>query len=72
MATSRLCVKCFKNTCEIDFSCMYMLFEIPHLVYEISRFLEVLYKKGVLKNFLKFTGDYKKQPSGRVLSKRCS
>ena len=37
--------------------------------HEISSFSEVLYNKGVLKNFSKFTDKLKKQSSGGVLSK---
>ena len=47
-----------------------MLVEILCLLHEISSFLEVLYKKGILENFLKFTGKHKKQSSGGVLSKK--
>ena len=38
-------------------------------LHEISSFSEVLYKRDVLKNFLKFTDKLKKQSSGGVLSK---
>ena len=40
--------------------------EIGQLVNEISSFLEVLYKRGDLKNFSKFTDKHKKQSSGGV------
>ena len=43
--------------------------EILELVHEISSFLEVLYNKGDLKNFSKFTDKHKKQSHGGVLSK---
>ena len=43
--------------------------EILQLVHKISSFPDVLYKRGYLKNFSKFTDDYKKQSSGYVLSK---
>ena len=43
--------------------------EILQLVHEISSFLEVLYNKGDLKNFSKFTDKHKKQSHGGVLSK---
>ena len=44
-------------------------FEILQLVHEISSFPEVLYKRGDLKNFSKFTDKRKKQSFGGVLSK---
>ena len=40
--------------------------EIGQLVNEISNFPEVLYKRGDLKNFSKFTDKHKKQSSGGV------
>ena len=43
--------------------------EILQLVHEISSFLEVLCKIGVLTNFSKFSEKQKKQSSGGVLSK---
>ena len=43
--------------------------EIWQLVNEISSFPEVLYKRGDLKNFSKFTDKLKKQPFGGVLSR---
>ena len=46
-----------------------MLEEILQLVHKISIFLEVLYERGVLKNFSEFTDKHKKQSSGGVLSK---
>ena len=46
-----------------------MVVEIRQLVNEISSFPEVLYKKGDLKNFLKFTDKHKKQSFGGVLTK---
>ena len=42
--------------------------EILQLVCETSSFPVVLYKRGILKNFSKFTGQYKKQSSGGFLS----
>ena len=45
-----------------------MMVEIWQLVNEISSFSEVLYKRGNLKNFSKFTDKLKKQPFGGVLS----
>ena len=39
------------------------------LLYETNSFPEVLYKRGVLKNFSKFTDKHKKQSSEGVLSK---
>ena len=56
-----------KSTCEI-FS-LYLLVEILQLVHEISSISEVLSKRGVQKNFSKFTDKHKKQSSGGVLSK---
>ena len=41
--------------------------EILQLVHEISSFPEVLYKRGDLKIFSKFTDKHKKQSSGGVL-----
>ena len=46
---------------------MYVVVEIQQLVNEIICFSEVLYKKGHLKNFSKFTD--KEQSSQGVLSK---
>ena len=46
-----------------------MLVEILQLVHEIGSFSEVLYKRYILKNFLKFTNKLKKQSLGGVLSK---
>ena len=46
---------------------MYVVVEIQQLVNEIIYFSEVLYKKGDLKNFSKFTD--KEQSSQGVLSK---
>ena len=40
-----------------------------NLVVEIFSFLEVLYKRIVLKNFSKFTDKHKRQSSGGTLSK---
>ena len=48
---------------------LYSLIKILQLLYEISSFLEMLYKKHVLKIFLKFTDKLKKQSSGGALSK---
>ena len=45
------------------------MIEILQLVHEMSSFPDVLYKRGVLKNFPKFTEKHKKQSSGGVLSK---
>ena len=42
--------------------------EILQLVFEISSFPEVPYKRGVLKNFSKFSNKHKKESSGGVLS----
>ena len=57
MATSRCCTKCMKNT--NNFS-LYLLVEDLQIVYEISSFSEVLYKRCVLKNVSKFTDKLKK------------
>ena len=48
---------------------LYLLVEILQLVHEISSSSEVLYERGVLKNFSQFTDKLKKQSSGGVLSK---
>ena len=48
---------------------MYLQVEILQLVHEISSFSEVLYKRGVLKNFSKLTDKHKKQSSAGILSK---
>ena len=48
---------------------LYLVVEILQLVHEISSFSEVLYKRGVLRNFSKFTDKHKKKSSGSVLSK---
>ena len=45
---------------------LYLVVEIGQFVNEISSFPKVLYKKGDLKNFSKFTDKHKKQPSGGV------
>ena len=41
----------------------YLLIEILQLVHKISSFPEVLYKRGVLKNYSKFTDKHKTQSS---------
>ena len=46
-----------------------MLIKILQLLHEISSFSEVLYNRGALTNFSKFTDELKKQSSGGVLSK---
>ena len=46
-----------------------MVVEIRQLVNEISSFAEVLYKRGDLKNFSKFTDKQKMQSTGVVLTK---
>ena len=46
-----------------------MLAKILQLLHEISSFPEVLYNRGALTNFSKFTDELKKQSSGGVLSK---
>ena len=45
------------------------MFEILQLVHRASSFPGVLYKRGDLKNFSKFSHKYKKQSSESVLSK---
>ena len=52
------------NTC-----LLYVVVEIRQLVNEISSFPEVLYKRGDLENFSKFTDKKKKQSSGGVWQK---
>ena len=47
---------------------MYVVVEIRQLVNGISSFPEVLYKRGDLKNFSKFTDKHKKQSYRGVLS----
>ena len=49
-----------------------MLVEILQPGDKGNSYLEVLYKKGVLKNLSKLTGKHKKQLSGSVMSKRFS
>ena len=46
-----------------------LMVEILQLVHEMSSVSEVLYERGVLKNFSKFTDKHKKHSSGGVLSK---
>ena len=48
---------------------LYLVVEIQQLVLEIRSFPEVLYKRGYLNNFSKFTVTHKKQSSESVLSK---
>ena len=48
---------------------LYLQVQILQLVQEISNFPEVLYKRGVLKNFSKFTNKHKKQWYTGILSK---
>ena len=60
------CIKCLRNTCEIVFYCICCFVQFVH---EISSFVEVHNKGGVLKNFSKFTDKHKKQSWGGVLSK---
>ena len=43
---------------------LYLVVEILQLVHEINSFPEVLYKRGGLENFSKFTDKYKRQSSG--------
>ena len=52
------------NTC-----LLYVVVEIRQLVNEISSFPEVLYKRGDLENFSKFTDKNKKQSSEGVWQK---
>ena len=52
------------NTC-----LLYVVIEIRQLVNETSSFPEVLYRRGDLKNFSKFTDKHKKQSSGGLLTK---
>ena len=46
---------------------LYAVDEIRQLVNELSSFLKVLYKRGDLENFSKFTYKHKKQTSRGVL-----
>ena len=48
---------------------LYLVVEILQLAHEMNSFPEVLYKRGVLKNLLKFSDKHKRQSSGGVLSK---
>ena len=48
---------------------LYLVVDILQHVHEVSGFQEVLYKRGVLKNFSKFTDKHKKQSSRGVLYK---
>ena len=48
---------------------LYLLVEIQQLVHKTSSFPDILYKKGVQKNFSKFTDKNKKQSSTGNLSK---
>ena len=48
---------------------VYLLVKIQQLVHKISSFPDILYKKGVQKNFSKFTDKNKKQSSTGNLSK---
>ena len=45
---------------------LYVVVEFQQFVNEISSFPEVLFKRGDLKNFLKFADKHKKQSSGWV------
>ena len=45
---------------------LYVVIKIQQLVNEISSFSEVVYKRGDLKNFSKFTDKHKNQSSGGV------
>ena len=67
MVASRSYIKCLKSTCEISIVCW--LAEILQLALKIRNFPEVLFKKGVLKNFSKFRDKHIKQLSGGVLLK---
>ena len=48
---------------------VYLLVKIQQLVHKISSFPDILYKRGVHKNFSKFTDKNKKQSSTGILSK---
>ena len=43
--------------------------EILQLVHEISSFPEVMYKRGDLENFSRFTDKHRKQSPGGLMSK---
>ena len=47
----------------------FLLVEIQQLAHKISSLLDILHKKGVQKNFSKFTDRDKKQSSTAILSK---
>ena len=68
MATSRSCKKMLEKHLWNRFL-LYLVVEILQLVHEISSFPEVLYKRGILKNFTKLTDKHNKQSPGCVLSK---
>ena len=53
----------------LEYFLLYLLVEIQQLAHKISSFLDILYKKGVQKNFSKFTDRNKKQSSTAILSK---
>ena len=63
MATSCSFIKYLRSTCEIVFYCVcWLKFCSLYMKKVVSRV-------GVLKNFLKFTDNHKKQSTGGVLSK---
>ena len=43
---------------------LYLMVEILQFLHEVTTFLEVLYKRSVMKNFSKFTDKHKKQSKG--------
>ena len=49
---------------------LYLLVGILQLVHEMSSFPEVLYKRGVLKNFSKFSDKHKEQSSVEVFCQK--
>ena len=63
MATCCSCTKCLKSTCEI------VSFVSGGRNSVTCTWNKVLYKRGVLKNFSKFSDKHKEQSSGSVPSK---
>ena len=53
----------------LEYFLLYLLVEIQQLAHKISSLLDILHKKGVQKNFSKFTDRDKKQSSTAILSK---
>ena len=64
MATCRSCIKCLKSTCEIVSYCVSGGWSSATCTWN-----KVLYERGVLKHFSKFSDKRKEHSSGGVLSK---